>query len=166
MLIRMILQNPYRFDHHLLKAYLWSPRWGDDLLPDLKPLFLGILANLEVVPERVRDHAPQLFIHMAIPPDLAITREEAMGVLHGLGPDLLADAVSALRAIVEAAGDKSKELWERSIGPWFRSVWPKRMQDRSQELSERLAWLATNSGNAFPHRSEERHVGKEWGRTG
>src|SRR3546814_3555735 len=74
-----------------------------------------------------------------------------MGVLHGLGPDLLADAVSALRAIVEAAGDKSKELWERSIGPWFRSVWPKRMQDRSQELSERLAWMATNSGNAFPH---------------
>src|SRR3546814_951038 len=25
------------------------------------------------------------------------------------------------------------------------------MQDRSQELSERLAWMATNSGNAFPH---------------
>src|SRR3546814_5489077 len=95
---------------------------------------------------------------MAIPPDRAITREEAMGVLHGLGPDLLADAVSALRAIVEAAGDKSKELWERSIGPWFRSVWPKRMQDRSQELSERLAWMATNSGNAFPHVRSEEHT--------
>src|SRR3546814_3625129 len=165
MLIRMILQNPYRFDHHLLKAYLWSPRWGDDLLPDLKPLFLGILANLEVVPERVRDHAPQLFIHMAIPPDRAITREEAMGVLHGLGPDLLADAVSALRAIVEAAGDKSKELWERSIGPGFRSVWPKRMKDRSQELSERLVWLATNSGktgraNACIPSTNAHHVGR------
>src|SRR3546814_18468446 len=86
----------------------------------------------------VRVPSPQLFIHMAIPPDRAITREEAMGVLHGLGPDLLADAVSALRAIVEAAGDKSTELWERSIGLWFSSVWPKRMQ-----------------------RSEARRVGKE-----
>src|SRR3546814_7592627 len=93
---------------------------------------------------------------MAIPPDRAITREEAMGVLHGLGPDLLADAVSALRAIVEAAGDKSKELWERSIGPWVRSVWPKRIQARSKELSERLAWMATNSGNEFPHVVDDR----------
>src|SRR3546814_19570256 len=99
----------------------------------------------------VRVPSPQLFIHMAIPPDRAITREEAMGVLHGLGPDLLADAVSALRAIVEADGDKSQELRERSIGPWFRSVWPQRMQARSPDLHERLAWMAKYAGNAFLH---------------
>src|SRR3546814_8411818 len=74
-----------------------------------------------------------------------------MRVLHWLGPNRLAEAVSALQTFVDAAGDKFKELWERSIGPWFRSVWPKRMQGRSQELSELLAWMATNSGNAFPH---------------
>src|SRR3546814_17470881 len=79
MLSRMNLQNPDRFDHHKWEAYLWSPSWGDDLLPDLKPLFLCILATLEVVPERMRDHAPQLFLNIAIPHEHATNSEAARG---------------------------------------------------------------------------------------
>src|SRR3546814_18370280 len=80
MLSRMNLQNPDRLDHHLWEAYLWRPRWGAALLPDIKPLFLSILAHLDVVPETVRDHATHLIINIAIPPPPTPAPSTATGV--------------------------------------------------------------------------------------
>lgn len=150
LLSRMDVEEPERFDPYLWEGFLWSPRLSEDLFPILKPYFLKMLQDVGKIPERVRDNAAQLFIQMAIPPDRGVTVEEARGVLFSFSTDLLARAAVSLRSIVEAAGAKSPALWTETVGPWFEHAWPKRPQDRSPELSSRLAWLAIDSGDAFP----------------
>lgn len=138
------------FDPYLWEGYLWSPRFSDELLAEFKDAFFLILADLNLIPEVVREHAAQLFVHMAIPPDRGISTVEAKGVLFQFAPDTLADAAWALKDLVSAAGDKSLALWRSTVGPWFASAWPKRPVDRSESHSRNLVWLAIDGGEAFP----------------
>lgn len=147
---RMNLDDTITFDPYLWEGYLWSPRFTDDLLVAFKELFFKVLANLDCIPERIRNHGPQLFIHMAIPPNRHIDTDEAKGVLYKMEHDELADAAWALKEMLQAAGDKSPALWRETIGPWFDEAWPRRPRDKSQSISEKLAWMAIDAGDAFP----------------
>ena len=147
---RMNLDDSITFDPYLWEGYLWSPRFTDDLLIAFKVLFFKVLANFDCIPERIRNHGPQLFIHMAIPPNRHIGTDEAKGVLYKMKHDELADAAWALKDMLQAAGDKSPALWRETIGPWFDEAWPRRPRDRSKSLSEKLAWMAIDAGDAFP----------------
>ena len=150
LLSRMDLDDSNTFDPHLWEGYLWHARWSNDLLVAIKGLLFKVLGKLDRIPERIRNHGPQLFIQMAIPPDRGIDMDEARGVLHNMGAEYLADVAWALRDMLQAASDKSPALWLEAIGPWFDKAWPKRPQDRSPRLSEQLAWMAIDSGDAFP----------------
>ena len=150
LLRRMDPDNADAFDPFLWEGYLWNPRISDDLLEAFKGLFFKVLANLKLVPERIRFHGPQLFIVAAVPPDRGISVEEAQGVLHKLRPGHLADAAWTLKNMLKGAGDKAPALWRGTIGPWFKNAWPKRTRDRSKKLSENLAWMAIDAGDAFP----------------
>ncbi len=150
LLSRMDLDDSETFDPYLWEGYLWHARWSDDLLAAIKVLFFKVLRNLERIPERIRNHGPQLFIQIAIPPDRGVDTDEAKGVLYNFGPEYLADAAWALKDMLQAAGNKSPALWRETISPWFDKAWPKRPQDRSLELSGKLAWMAIDAGDAFP----------------
>ncbi len=65
-------------------------------------------------------------------------------------PVEVGDPARIVFLMLQAAGDKSPALWRETIGPWFDEAWPRRPRDRSQNLSEKLAWMAVDSGDAFP----------------
>ncbi len=138
------------FEPHLWEGYFWNPHCTADLLAAFKKQFFNILGNLDRIPESVRHHGVALFVHLAVPPDRGIDTDEAKRVLWNLGIDGLVEAAEALRDMLEGAGKKSVALWRDTIGPWFKEVWPKRCQDRSKKLSEQLAGMAMESGDAFP----------------
>lgn len=168
LLSRMDPDNRETFDPHLWEGYLWHARWSDDLLLVIKELFFKVLRKLDCVPERIRDHGPQLFIQMAIPPNRGIDTDEAKAVLFNLGPGGLADAAVALRQMLLGAGDKSRTLWRDTVCPWFVAAWPKRSQDKSDQVSEKLAWMAIDAGDAFPDIIpviEDLITPEEWGST-
>ena len=131
---RMDLDKAAEFDPYLWEGFLWSPQFSDDLLAAFKDIYFKILNNLGQIPERSRDHAAQLFIHMAIPPNRGITTEEARGVLYSFDSSALSNAAWALRDLLMGAEDKSLVLWRETIGPWFAEAWPKRPMDKSQTL--------------------------------
>lgn len=149
LLRRMDLDDSDVFDPHLWEGFLWNARCSDDLLVAIKEMFFKVLRNLDRIPERIRNHGPQLFIFMAIPPDRGIDSDESKGVLYNFGPEFLADAAWALKDLLEAAGNKSPALWRETISPWFDQAWPKSPKHRSPELSEKLAWMAIDAGAAF-----------------
>lgn len=139
-----------KFDALLWEAFLWRPRWSDDLLIAFKDRLFKVLSNLGLVGQSVRRNAAQLFVHMAIPPGRGVSTEEAKAVLHSFEPSDLANSAWALKDIVQAAGNKSERLWDETIEPWFTSAWPKKPASRSSALSSNLAWMAISSGKAFP----------------
>ncbi len=153
---RMDIDDGKAFDPYLWEGYLWNPRCTADLLAACKfrQLFFKILRNIDRLRESVRDsvcsHGVILFIHMAVPPGRGIDTEEAKGVLWNVGIEGLTKAAWTLRDMLDGAGEKSGVLWRDTIGPWFAKAWPKRRQDRSPELSAHLAWMAMESGDAFP----------------
>jgi hypothetical protein len=67
-----------------------------------------------------------------------------------MSPAYLVDAAWALKNILQGAGNKSPKLWKETIGPWFEDAWPRRAFPGEKHLSERLAWMAIDSGDAFP----------------
>ena len=138
------------FEPYLWEGYFWFAHCSDDLLAAFKPLLLKILRNRERIPERVRDNAIISFIYLAVPPGRGIETDETKTVLWNVKADGLADASRALHNILEGAGDKSRSLWRDTVSPWFKQVWPKRSVDRSADVSINLAWMAMDSGDAFP----------------
>lgn len=151
---RMDIENEKAFDPYLWEGYLWNPRCTADLLTAFKPQFFKILGNLDRLRESVRDtvcsNGAALFIDLAVPTDRGIDTEEAKGVLWSIGIDGLTDAARRLRDMLDGAGEKSGVLWRDTVGPWFARAWPRRLKDRSPEISEQLAWMAMESGDAFP----------------
>ncbi len=150
LLRRMDSENSDIFEAGLWEGYLWSPRIHDDLLEPLKPLFFRILENLDLISERVREHAPQLFIDISVPPDRGVTTKEAQEVLQDMPTKHLAEAARRLMHMLSGAGDKAPVLWRKTIEPWFKEAWPKHRKAKSSETSSNLAWMAIETGDAFP----------------
>ncbi len=148
--LRMNPEDEETFDPYLWEGYLWYSRCSADLLEALKPLLFKILQHLDCIPYHSRDRAVSLFTYLAVPPDRGISTEEAKSVLWKLGPDKLASVAETLREILQGADEKSLALWRDTVEPWFRMAWPKRPTDRSPELTESLARMSINAGEAFP----------------
>lgn len=148
---RMDPDDEKTFDPYLWEGYFWCPQCTADLLAAFKPLFFKILVNLDLIPKSVRSNGVALFIDAAVPMDRGIDTEEAKWVLWNIGIDRLADAARRLRDMLDGAGEKSVALWRDTVGPWFEVAWPRRTKDKSPELSRELAWMAMESGNAFPY---------------
>ena len=149
---RMDPSDKQAFELYLWQGYFWYPQCTADLLAAFKTLFLEILENLDQLPEsHWRSNGVALFIDLAVPPDRGIRTEEAKEVLWKVGIDGLADAARRLRDMLDGAGEKSVALWRDTVDPWFKAVWPRRPKDRSPALSQELAWMAMEAGDAFPH---------------
>ena len=163
--IRMDPEDEAKFDPFLWEGFFWYPRCPPDLLAAFKLPLLKILQQLGRIPERVHTQAVTCFVNLAVPPDRGIDTNEAKAICWHLGPDRLDDAAMALSYILEAAGDRSSALWRDTVAPWFNKVWPTRSQDKSAKLSEKLAWMAIESNEAFPHvvdAIEDILVPEEW----
>ncbi len=150
LLRRMDMENRDGFEAGLWEGYLWSPRIHDDLLEPLKPLFFRILENLDLISERIRDHAPQLFIDIAVPPDRGVTTKEAQEALQDMPSQHLAEAALRLMNLLSGAGDKAPVLWRETIESWFKKAWPKHVNAKSGQTSSNLAWMAIETRDAFP----------------
>jgi len=163
---RMMPDTP-KFESTLWEGYLWSPRMYDDLLSDLKPAWLQVMEQLDLVPESVHDNAIRLFIHVAIPDDQGVDAMEAKDVLYELETLHLAIAASALRGLLQASGKKAPNLWRNTIQPWFKIAWPRQQHAKSEDISEDLAWMAIEARDAFPealNTIEQHLVPERWER--
>ena len=100
--------------------------------------------------ERDRKRVVDLFIIVAIPPRKSLTTDEAKAVIDTFTAEQLSDAARALSRMQANAGNKSDVQWTEIVGPWFSKAWPKKLAAQNSEVSANLAWMAIESGNAFP----------------
>ena len=152
--VRMNPADQEMFDPYLWDAYFFHLSWTSDLLKAFKSSFLKVLMKLDLIPNQVHSKAIREFVHMAIPVGRRIDTIEAKDVLWQLGSRGLTYATMALFGILQGADNKSSVLWRETVGPWFKEVWPTRTKDRSPELSRWLAWMASETDDAFPEAVE------------
>ena len=147
---RMDPEDENRYDQFLWEGFLWYANCPTDLFVAIKHMLFKILRDLDCIPERSRSRAVELFAYLAVPPNNEVSSKKAKGILLGLNPDKLKSVARVLNDMLQGAGERSPVLWRERIGPWFKSVWPRRRRDKSPELSVSLAQMAIESGNAFP----------------
>ena len=152
--VRMDPEDHEMFDPYLWEAYFFHISWTSDLLKAFKSSFLNVLMELDLIPNQVHSKAIRVFVHMAIPVGRGIDTVEAKNVFWHLGRQGLTYAAMELSNILQGADKKSSVLWRETVGPWFKEVWPTRPQDRSPELSKRLAWMVLETDAAFPEAVE------------
>ena len=147
---RMDCSDKDKFEPYLWEGFFMHAQRPAHLLQAIKPIFIRILQNLDLIPRRARSGAVQLFTFSAMPPIEGISTTEANEVLWELSPENLATVATVLGHLLLFAYDNSESLWNETIHPWFRNAWPTRKQDRSPALSQCLIEMAIKSGDAFP----------------
>ena len=152
---RMDPTNEVKFDPFLWEGFFWHSRCPTDLLQAIKNLFFEILRYLDRIPDEIRSRAVELFTYLAVPPIYGINVDEAKDVLWRLGPDKLVYVARVLNVMLRDADEKSPMFWRETLQPWFTNVWPRRLTDRSPALTDSLAQMAIESGDAFPFVVEE-----------
>ena len=150
LLARMNSEDVDRFDKYLWYGYLWNPRCSDDLFEAIREIFFKVIIDPSCLNGQIRSNGIGLFISIAIPPERTIETSVAKDILYNLGPEGLADAAWQLRSFLMGAAERSIVLWKETIGPWFRAAWPRRPNDKTAIVAEKLAWMAIDSGEAFP----------------
>ncbi|MFV1850593.1 MAG: hypothetical protein ACMZ66_07790 [Thalassospira sp.] len=138
------------FDETVWTGYLWSANISEDLLKEIKPSLIKVLKEPQHLVESDRQRAVDLFIIVAIPPRKSLTTDEARAVLDTFSAEQLSDAARALSRMQANAGNKSDTQWTEIVGPWFSKAWPKKVAAQSSDVSDNLAWMAIESGRAFP----------------
>ena len=139
-----------RFDQFLWEGFFWHSRCPTDLLHAIKHLLFEVLRCLDRIPNHIHSRAVELFTYLAVPPIYGITIDEAKDVLWKFSPDKLVYVARALNVMLRDADERSLTFWSETLQPWFTNVWPKRAAAKSPTLSESLARMAIESGDAFP----------------
>lgn len=94
-----------------------------------------------------------LLVTIALNPDNKelLSPAEAGDCLRRVGSSGRASVVGHLAKRLEAAEGKSASLWTRRIGPWLVRCWPRDSAVRADpDTSDRLGWMLTKCGEAFP----------------
>ena len=138
------------FDPFLWEGFFWFSRCPPDLLNAIKDLLFDILKDLDRLPDSIHRRAVELFTHFAASSVYGISVDKSKEVLWRFGPNKLIYVARVLNVMLRDAEVKSPLLWKETLQPWFTNVWPKRPVDKSLGVSESLARMAIESGDAFP----------------
>lgn len=138
------------FEPSIWSGYLWSPKIADDLFDSLKNNFFEILNDLSSIPENARERAVELFVLGAVPPRRNMSVQESKAILQNLEPNHVRGAAWMLARMLMDAGDKSATQWREVIQPWFQEAWPTNKRYKTSQITEELAWMAIEAGDAFP----------------
>ncbi len=132
----------------LWQGFFWQPRADADLMAVIKPAFIEAFQHLDELGSTAANACRFLtFGSLGLPG--AFTRAEVSSLLKELAPPYLAEVAGALASSLRSLGDDAGVGWHERIGLWFRQNWPGRPQLRTPEVSEALAEVALETGDAL-----------------
>ena len=134
-------------------GFMWSPRVHPNLYILIKKPFFDLIEDIELYSEKFNEgeQVAQLLGYLCIPEKTRVSRKDAKTLLNMLNSKLLSVVASTLENQLSGVGeDKAAKMWEEQIKPWFIYVWPKKNFATEGNVSDSLASMALNTGEAFP----------------
>lgn len=137
------------------KGFLWSPRLYRPLFELIKNDFLDTVNHYS----ELGDHGPQyaaLLTFAALEPrdTFTFTTGELKSATKALPEDGRQQAAQALMRALEGSGEQRAEYWRNRILPYWKYIWPKSRDYRTQALSKTFARLCIAAREAFPEALE------------
>lgn len=132
----------------LWRSFFWQPRADPDLLAVIKPGLIEAFDHLDELSSTATNACRFLTFASLDLPD-SFSRTEISSLLKRLTPRYLADVAGALADALRNL-DSAGVGWRERIGPWFWRHWPGRPELRTPVVSEALAEVAVETGDALP----------------
>ena len=131
------------------EGFLWGPRIYKPLLVELHD---ALLATAEHYGE-IGEHATQyvaFLTYVALDSLDVFTGEELNLAFSQLPQEGVEEMAHTLSQSLESSGEKKEFQWENRVKPFFQDVWPKNMDQMSENMANHVARLVIASGSKFP----------------
>jgi SIR2-like protein len=135
------------------RGFLWSPRLYPPLFELLKPEFLDTARHYAELGTHGRQYAA-LLTFAALEPHDTFTTDELKAATKALPEEGRQKVAQTLVVALEGAGEQRAEYWHNRILPYWRTIWPKSRDYKTQALSASLAGLCIAAREAFPQALE------------
>ena len=135
------------------EGFLWSPRLYRPLFELIKPAFLDTARHYAELGDHRRQYAA-LLTFAALELGDTFTTGELKSATEALPEEGRQEAARALRRALEGSGEQRAEHWRNRILPYWKSIWPKSRDYKTQAISETLARLCIATREAFPEALE------------
>ena len=135
------------------QGFLWSPRLYRPLFESIKPAFLDTARHYAELGAHRRQYAA-LLTFAALELLDTFTTGELKSATEALPKEGRQEAARALRRALEASGEQRAEYWRNRILPYWKSIWPKSRDYKTQAISVTLARLCIAAREAFPEALE------------
>lgn len=134
--------------NRMWQGYLWTGRYGFDLLNAFKSYFLATAAHYNELGQCAQNYAA-ILTDAALGPETQFTKAELRDAYGALPHDGLYEAARMIVRLLSAAGDRRTEHWSNRVKPFFEGVWPKKHDSRSSNASMALAEICVRAGSSF-----------------
>ncbi len=132
------------------QGYLWNPRMDGRLFEAIRADFVDAFSHVEAI-GGLAENLCGLLVSLAIDAPNTMTADETRQCLRAMDSPSRQRVAWLLAKRLEATEvDKRAALWRDRIDAWIRTHWPIEADFADGEVSERLAWAATFSEDAFP----------------
>lgn len=140
----------------LWAALVRNRTFGDlRLWRKIKPLFLDSFGNPALSRNTIRGLVNHLIANLVgrqagdLGEDAPTFMEAKRALLEG-GPDARRHAAYCFFDKIRKAGANAEQEWRKTIGPIFVAIWPMQATAQTADTTLYLAWMARESGDAFP----------------
>ena len=131
-------------------GFLWSPRLYSPLLSAIKEPMLETVKFLENLRIRDAERYVDFLTFAALDSGDTFTTEEFAEAMRHLPNSGLERVAQTLTRALEGSGEQRSEYWRNRLVPYLRKIWPQSNELRTSKISENLALLCINAGDAFP----------------
>lgn len=131
------------------QGFLWAPRIYSPLLVVIKQYFLETAQHYRQLGEWAGQFV-DLLTFLALDSRGIFTKEELRDATGNLPSEGLQKTVLTLTRALAGASERREEYWRNRIRPYMKSVWPQENEVKTPEISEYLALLCMETGEAFP----------------
>jgi hypothetical protein len=131
------------------KGFLWSPRYYQPMLMEIKKSFLETVKYFGKLGKYDKQYAAFLTF-VALDPGDAFKIKELKEVTHMLPPKGLQYAMQTVTRALEGSGEQRSEYWINRVLPYLRNVWPKSREVVTPAISESIGRLCIATKDNFP----------------
>ena len=120
---------------------------------EIKEYFIDTVSNYAHLKETASRYVSVLTV-MALESIEGYTTDDFIKIFDALPQDALNESVTTIYESISSAGDRSEHYWKNRVEPFWKDIWPKSNNLRSQPISEFLIRIILETGDQLPAAAE------------
>jgi hypothetical protein len=138
------------------QGFLWNPRITLPYLDEIKKYLLLTVNHRDKLRLGIQNYV-RIITNIGIHKPEFFTYKEIATVISQFDTQELIYVTNFIKELVDGAGDKLEEIWDRRLSKFFQYCWPKRSNLLDENISQTIALICMRTGDIFEKVYDELH---------